>query len=169
MFLVLALVLSVTFAQGSSQPPPSAQCKYFPGDRGWPSAAEWNSLNRTVRGRLIQTIPLGSPCHEPHFDAAQCQDLRDKWLTTDLQYVFPLHDNLRLEFLMISTSFNSSSSTMMSFFANQSCDPFQSKEAPCTLGNYVWYTVNASGPADVQAAITFARKKNVRFVSPSPH
>lgn len=53
---------------------------------------------------------------------------------------------------------------MAPLFANQSCDPFQPEESPCTLGNYVEYAVNASGPADIQAAIKFAREKNIRFV-----
>lgn len=53
---------------------------------------------------------------------------------------------------------------MAPFFANQSCDPFQPKERPCELGNYVRYAVDASGPADVQAAIAFATSKKIRFV-----
>lgn len=53
---------------------------------------------------------------------------------------------------------------MAPFFANQSCDPFQPKERPCELGNYVRYAVDASGPADVQKAIAFATSKNIRFV-----
>ncbi|KAL1646202.1 Zinc finger E-box-binding homeobox 1 [Didymella pomorum] len=53
---------------------------------------------------------------------------------------------------------------MAPFFANQSCDPFQPRERPCELGNYVRYAVDASGPADVQKAIAFAASKNIRLV-----
>lgn len=56
------------------------------------------------------------------------------------------------------------SSVMAPFFANQSCDPFQPKESPCTLGNYVVYSVDARSAADVQAAVRFAKEHDVRFV-----
>lgn len=65
---------------------------------------------------------------------------------------------------LTEVSYESSSSVMAPFFANQSCDPFQPRERPCELGNYVRYAVNASGPADVQKAIAFAASKNIRFV-----
>lgn len=53
---------------------------------------------------------------------------------------------------------------MAPFFANQSCDPFQPRERPCELGNYVRYAVDASGPSDIQHTIEFATLKNIRFV-----
>lgn len=54
-------------------------CKCFPGDTCWPSEREWDNFNTTVGGRLIQTVPLGSPCHYPHYDAAMCEELRSEW------------------------------------------------------------------------------------------
>jgi FAD/FMN-containing dehydrogenase len=53
---------------------------------------------------------------------------------------------------------------MAPFFANQSCDPFQPRDRPCELGNYVRYAVDASGPADVQKTVAFAASKNIRLV-----
>lgn len=76
---VLAAVC-VTGAQG-------LRCKYLPGDRGWPSAAAFSSLNRTVGGRLIATEPLGSVCHEPNYDADACAAMRDAWTLPQTQYV----------------------------------------------------------------------------------
>lgn len=58
----------------------------------------------------------------------------------------------------------SSSSVMAPLFANQSCDPFQPRDQPCTLGNYVHYSVNATGPDDIIATVNFAKENNVRFV-----
>lgn len=66
--------------------------------------------------------------------------------------------------ILTVSSYESSSSVMAPFFANQSCDPFQPRERPCELGNYVRYAVNASGPADIQRAIAFAASKNIRLV-----
>ncbi|KAJ8117659.1 hypothetical protein OPT61_g1198 [Boeremia exigua] len=123
----------------------SGQCKTFPGDKTWPSAAEWNSFNKTVGGRLVATVPLGAPCHGSAFNNATCESLQEQWQFEKIHY-------------------ESSSSVMAPFFANQSCDPFQPRERPCELGNYVRYAVNASGPADVQQTIAFAASRNIRLV-----
>lgn len=53
---------------------------------------------------------------------------------------------------------------MQSYFANQSCDPFSDRSKPCTLGNYVSYSVKASGAKDVVAALKFAKTRNVRVL-----
>ncbi|KAI1453920.1 FAD-binding domain-containing protein [Annulohypoxylon moriforme] len=123
----------------------SLTCKYLPGDANWPSEDEWTTLNNTVGGRLIATIPLGSPCHDPTYDEELCASLQDQWL-------YP------------SIHLQSSSSVMAPIFANQSCDPWQPQSKPCTLGNYVNYAVNVSNSDDVIAALKFADEKNVRFV-----
>lgn len=63
----------------------SADCKCFPGDACWPSQAEWSALNNTVGGRLISTVPLGSPCHDPYYDEEECAYLQDQWLMAGIQ------------------------------------------------------------------------------------
>ncbi|UQC86326.1 FAD binding domain-containing protein [Colletotrichum lupini] len=120
-------------------------CKYLPGDAGWPSANTWAQLNETVGGRLVATVPLGSACHGDAYNATECARLQEAWLYSEVHM-------------------ESSSSVMAPLFANASCDPFTAQDVPCTLGNYVSYAVNASGPADVQAALKFADEKNVRFI-----
>ncbi|RYC59797.1 hypothetical protein CHU98_g6422 [Xylaria longipes] len=47
---------------------------------------------------------------------------------------------------------------------NYSCDPFTSKSAPCSLGNYVDYTINVSSPADIAAGLKFSQQNNIRLV-----
>ncbi|RKK25992.1 hypothetical protein BFJ66_g11340 [Fusarium oxysporum f. sp. cepae] len=123
----------------------TSSCKCFPGDACWPSDSQWKSLNTTVNGRLIKTVPLGSPCHDPTYDAVQCKYLQDQWQ----------HPGIHM---------NSSSSVMAPWFANQSCDPFQPESRACELGNYVRYAVEAQTKADVVNTINFARNNNIRFV-----
>ncbi|WYZ42556.1 hypothetical protein EsH8_VI_000255 [Colletotrichum jinshuiense] len=123
----------------------TASCKNLPGDAGWPSADIWAQFNETVGGRLVATVPLGSPCHGEAYNATECARLQDAWLYSEVHM-------------------ESSSSVMAPLFANASCDPFTAKDTPCTLGNYVSYAVNATGPADIVAALKFADEKNVRFV-----
>ncbi|EUC29960.1 hypothetical protein COCCADRAFT_7910 [Bipolaris zeicola 26-R-13] len=123
----------------------AATCKTFPGDKNWPAQSDWTAFNRTVGGRLVATVPLGSPCHGSAFDSAKCESLKSQWQTEKIHY-------------------ESSSSVMAPFFANQSCDPFQPRDRPCELGNYVRYAVNASGPLDIQNAVNYATQKNIRLV-----
>ncbi|KAL4955898.1 hypothetical protein BDW69DRAFT_159641 [Aspergillus filifer] len=120
-------------------------CHCLPGDSCWPSVDQWNELNSTVGGRLIATVPIGHPCHEPTYNATACAELQDNWNYPQTHYV-------------------SSSSIMQQYFANRSCDPFTDKETPCELGNYVSYAVNVSSSDDVVAAIQFAQDNNIRFV-----
>ncbi|KAL3473682.1 hypothetical protein BJX99DRAFT_233117 [Aspergillus californicus] len=123
----------------------AGDCHCLPGDSCWPSAKKWDALNSTVDGRLIATVPLGSPCHAPTYDATACAELQDAWELPETHYV-------------------SSSSVMQPFWANQSCDPFTSTSSPCKLGTYVSYAVNVSSSDDVIAAVKFARTNNIRFV-----
>lgn len=54
-------------------------CRYLPGDQGWPGPNDWTALNISVGGRLIRTIPLGSPCHNPTYDEVSCANIQQNW------------------------------------------------------------------------------------------
>ncbi|KAL4767772.1 hypothetical protein BDW60DRAFT_226368 [Aspergillus nidulans var. acristatus] len=140
-----ALLFGATATAAPAAGSSNASCHCLPGDACWPSAAKWNALNSTVGGRLIATVPIGSVCHEPAYDAEACAQLQEDWNLPQTHYV-------------------SSSSIMQQFFANRSCDPFTGESASCELGNYVSYAVNVSSSADVVAAISFAQENNIRFV-----
>ena len=65
-------------------------CHCLPGDSCWPAPAIWNALNSTLRGRLVATVPIGSPCHNPHYDQAACAALQAGWTEPQTQSVtFP--------------------------------------------------------------------------------
>lgn len=65
----------------------STTCHCLPGDACWPSSARWNALNTTVGGRLVATVPIGTPCHEPTYDEAACKSLQNDWYLPQTQYV----------------------------------------------------------------------------------
>jgi hypothetical protein len=73
---VLLSSLSIGLAQS---------CRYLPGDIEWPTIAHWKALNATVGGRLIATVPLGSPCHDPTYDAAKCAFYQSQWQSEPIQ------------------------------------------------------------------------------------
>ena len=74
-------------------------CRFMPTDAGWPSAKTWTSLNKTVHGQLIATVPIAAPCHDgvapagglsrdwPKYDEQKCTELQERWLEPELQYV----------------------------------------------------------------------------------
>ncbi|KAK1760971.1 hypothetical protein QBC47DRAFT_18975 [Echria macrotheca] len=125
--------------------PGPKNCKCFPTEPCWPSARDWATLNTTVGGRLIETVPLALACHAPHLNSTACSSLQQKWQDP-------------------ATHMSDSASIMAPFFANQACDPFTPSSLPCTLGNYVRYAVAASKAEDIVATIKFAQKHNIRFV-----
>ncbi|TFK40207.1 isoamyl alcohol oxidase [Crucibulum laeve] len=117
----------------------------MPGDPAWPSLSQWDSFNAKVDGRLIKTVPIGSPCHYPVYNSTECAIVRDRWHNTGFHEA-------------------SSSSVMDALFANQSCDPFTKPDEPCVIGTYVQYAVNVSKPNHVIDAVAFVKKHNIRFV-----
>ncbi|KAJ5379865.1 uncharacterized protein N7496_002293 [Penicillium cataractarum] len=144
-WLVTVAALASTAVASPSCERRSSSCRCMPGDDCWPAASAWASLNNTVGGRLIATVPIGSPCHDPNYDAAACTALQNTWTEPQPHLA-------------------SSSSVMQLFFANQTCDPFTAETKACTLGNFPDYSVNVSSSADIVAAVNFARDNNIRFV-----
>nr|POE87418.1 fad-linked oxidoreductase zeb1 [Quercus suber] len=148
----VALALAQDLCNAASVPSPwhgdHNACRSIPGDPSWPSAAQWDVLNRTTGGKLIASVPLGSVCHDSVFGPYhedKCNALRAKWYDYD-------------------TYLPSSASPMAPFFTNDTCNPFTTRNTSCTARGYTAYAVNATGPADFQRTIAFAREHNIRLV-----
>jgi len=63
-----------------------SECKLIPEDPEWPSTNTWDAFNSTVDGRLIQTVPIGTPCYAgPSFNEDECQAIQANWHNSDLQ------------------------------------------------------------------------------------
>ncbi|CAL8577365.1 hypothetical protein XPA_003196 [Xanthoria parietina] len=120
-------------------------CRYIPEDAGWPQPHLWNQLKRTVDGRLIATVPVGSVCHYPNYDEAKCNELTKAWGLAQTGVPRPA------EFLAL-------------YFQNNTCTPFTPTSTRCVLGNYASYSIDARSIDDVRAGIDFAQKHNVRLV-----
>lgn len=63
----------------------SFSCRCFPGDDCWPSNFIWNAFNQSVDGRLMATVPMGTPCHAPNYSEEKCKAIKDEWLFPDEQ------------------------------------------------------------------------------------
>ncbi|KAF2759926.1 FAD-binding domain-containing protein [Pseudovirgaria hyperparasitica] len=144
-FLSFIVLVAAIARKHGNWPSRTSQCRTIPGDTSWPDSKAFDDFNKTVNGRLISTVPIASVCHQPDFDQAQCDALRNVWF-------FP------------ETHLESSSSPMAYPFSNNSCNPFVGSDTACTLGGHVVYSVNATSVEHVQATIKFARKNNIRLV-----
>ncbi|KIN03275.1 hypothetical protein OIDMADRAFT_40859 [Oidiodendron maius Zn] len=132
-------------------------CKCSPSETCWPSTSEWDSLNDTISGRLIRSVPPGSVCYpvQPNYNAEACSLVLASWN---------------------SSAFHSSDPISIDspVWANSSCNPVypngtsvagdpSAGETGCSIGAYPVYVVNITKANDVQAALKFAKKWNVRL------
>ncbi len=139
---------AVAFGDVRANPPSVHQrCKAFPGDTLWPNENEWSRLNKTVGGVLLHPLPPASVCYRtsPNFNAGACSFLVNNASAT----TFYLDDPVT-----ILTQWPQGNTCLLS----------QNPTGNCTQGGYPVYVVNATNVKHVQAAVNFARNKNVRLV-----
>jgi hypothetical protein len=120
----------------------NSSCKPTPSSPDWPSAADWQALNKSVSGNLIATIPPGAVC-QPHlsqFNNVSCTLLVNEWANSSFHASDP-----------VSVDYN-----------DDTCLP--SPIAPCSAAGYPVYVVKATKASDIQEAVIFARKTGVRLV-----
>jgi hypothetical protein len=123
------------------------RCKAFPGDPEWPTDDEWSRLNKTLGGALLKPFPPASVCYttSPNFNAEACSFLLNNASRTS----FYLDDPV----------------TVLTLWPQgNTCLPPPNPAGNCTQGGYPVYVVNATTVKHVQAAVNFARNKNVRLI-----
>lgn len=160
-FQCAAVLTAVQVFRATTAHSESQLCRYLPHDRGWPVLEEWKSLNASVSGRLIQTVPAANVCHDPTYNETLCAAIRESWIYPWGQYVSEVswkHDTDP------AYSFNDPSGFIAAYQQNASCDPFTPQETPCQQGNYVEYAIDVHEAADVVAGVQFALEKNIRLV-----
>lgn len=68
-------------------------CRALPGDPDWPQEEEWETLNRTVGGRLIRGVPLAeASCYSINVSATSeaCVKVQREWASLAPLYVWLL-------------------------------------------------------------------------------
>ncbi|KAF9898158.1 hypothetical protein BX616_004404 [Lobosporangium transversale] len=128
-------------------PSPSSKCYCQPTDPCWPNDATWSALNTAVGGRLIPTKPAAYECHDPHYDAAKCQEIQKGYHFDYWRHKQP----------------GAVEQTNWEVFNYRSCRGFNQTE-PCYQGAVPLYSVNVTNVQDVQHAVRFAAKNNIRLV-----
>lgn len=126
----------------------TSRCVQVPGDSCWPSESEWGALNSTVEGALFPNQPIAVSCYPGSaLDGDKCAAVNDVWGSPDFQTSHPVG---------------------RSYPHNHTCPPVdvEAGEEPvgtCSLGPLPTYTINATQPDHVDAALSFAREHNLRI------
>ncbi|KAL3492087.1 hypothetical protein BJX62DRAFT_236521 [Aspergillus germanicus] len=149
MFLALSTLTAETLAT-------SLHCKCTPNDPCWPSASDWNSLNETLSGRLIRTVPAGSVCYpsQPNYDEQACSAVLGNWTS------WPFHSSD-----LASTGDPAWDNACTPIYPNGTSltGNVNAGKEGCSIGNYPPYVVNATEADHAQAAVKFAKKWNLRL------
>ncbi|KAI1087979.1 FAD-binding domain-containing protein [Rostrohypoxylon terebratum] len=124
----------------------TTECKVFPGDEAWPAPEEWARLNETLGGALLRPKPVAAACYQgPDFDEAECTFL----LTNTSSSHYWLDDPLV---------------ALTQWSQGATCPLLSDPQGNCTRGGFPEYVVNATSVKHIQAAVNFARNKNIRLI-----
>jgi hypothetical protein len=126
---------------------PEPACRAWPGTDSWPSDEDWAQLNKTLGGTLLRPVPPAAVCHvdDPHYNETTCRWLVEESPETHAWLDDPL-------------------STLTQWPQGGTCRLALNVPGVCTRGGYPEYVVNATTVKHIQAAVNFARNKNVRLV-----
>ena len=123
-----------------------APCRAFPGSEDWPLDADWEQLNSTLGGALLRPSLTPAVCYPgEHYDADRCSFLVREAGRNAFWFSDPL-------------------SVFSQWPQGSTCMPNLTAVGECTRGAFPEYVVNATTVKHIQAAVNFARNKNVRLI-----
>ncbi|KAJ5577927.1 uncharacterized protein N7459_006891 [Penicillium hispanicum] len=132
-------------------PVSTPNCKSSPHNDSWPSVKEWNALNQSIGGSLLQTVPAASSCYDgnPFNSPYNCSDVRAQWRYGISHTSWP-------------------ESIHYTLFTNNSCIPpgvdGYSKTKGCSITGLPRYIVNATKEEQVRKAMKWASERDIRIV-----
>lgn len=125
-------------------------CKSTSHDASWPSTSDWSSLNKTIGGFLLRTVPKASSCYagNPFGSTVSCATVNDKWTNSTWHSQQPESIDYQV-------------------YANNTCLPNKgtgySVEKGCSAGGFPTYIVNATDSNHVAYAMKWASDRNIRI------
>ena len=150
MFLLSSLLtVALGFTLVSSKPTQNCRCTF--GSECWPSDSEFQSLASAVSQPLIHPVPPATPCYDSA--AGNCTDVRAGWYNGTWRSNQPgaaQHTNLE--------TWTFPDGTIHGCYLNTSLG------IPCRQGSVPVIGVDARTPEDIQEAVKFAGKHNLRLV-----
>ncbi|KAF9436406.1 hypothetical protein BGZ76_004070 [Entomortierella beljakovae] len=123
------------------------ECRCLLSQPCWPTQDQWSGLSQSVGGRLIPTKPVAYECHKPHYDSAKCEEIKKGYFFDSWRQLQP----------------GAVQQANFEVFDNRGCLGVN-QTTPCDQGAVPLYTINATSIQDVQIAIRFVSKYNIRLV-----
>ncbi|KAF9348815.1 hypothetical protein BGX26_012807 [Mortierella sp. AD094] len=145
--LATAAVADIATAAPNTRTSFHRHCRCLPSQSCWPNESSWSALSQSVGGRLIATKPPAYECHNPHYDSAKCEEIKKGYFYDYWRQLQP----------------GAVQQTNWEVVGNKGCLGFN-QTTPCHQGAVPLYTVNATSIEDVQSAVRFAAKNNIRLV-----
>ena len=124
-------------------------CKATPYTSAWPSELDWQALNSSIDGRLLNTVPAASSCWSgnPYGSQVSCDTVDANWTSGIFHAARP-------------------ESIDYPIWANNSCLPPGAsgfnRQQGCELGGLPEFIVNATQECHVATALKWASERNVR-------
>jgi len=141
---LLAIALSLTSISAQN-------CRCTFGSGCWPSDSEFQILVSKVSQPLIRPIPPATPCYDP--TAGNCADVIAGWSDSVWRSDQPgAAESSNYE------TYTFPNGTIQGCYLNTTLG------IPCQQGSVPVIGVDARTPEDIQEAVIFARKHNLRFV-----
>ncbi|KAJ6556385.1 FAD-binding domain-containing protein [Mycena capillaripes] len=119
-------------------------CRNVPGSAGYPNATAWSKLNATIGGRLVNAVPTAKYCAS--LPGGAC---------TDAQWTSALFRS-RNPGSMVDVCSSGYDLTPPSLCLRNA--------TTCGQGNVPIFSVEAQSAADIQVAVKFASRNNLRLV-----
>ncbi|KAJ7203186.1 FAD-binding domain-containing protein [Mycena rebaudengoi] len=144
---LVLLIHLLSYSSSSAQAKPGSDerraCRNVPGSAGFPTAAAWKALNSTVSGRLVDVVPTAKYCANL---PGGCTD--EQWTSAIFRITIPgAMDQSNFE-----QAYDASPPSLC--FRNGTT---------CGQGNVPLYSVEAKTTEDIQAAVKFASRYNLRL------
>ena len=152
MFTSYLSLLLLPAALGSATPKSQRQCRCIYGDPCWPTDAEFSSLASLLSQPLLHPLPTAYPCYPPSGPVGNCSEVQE--LYADGVFRSNLSGSMQ------NTNFETylfSNGTIDACYLNVTLS------IPCNQGSVPPIGVDIRKAEDAQAAINFAREKNLRL------
>jgi hypothetical protein len=141
----IATFPAISFAKGDNKTS-EAECRAFPGSADWPSVPDWDNFNASIGGALLYPVIPAAACYPgPDRDATKCEFLVRNASASHFYIDDPL-------------------TALTQWPQGNTCLPALNTTGNCTRGGFPEYVVNATIVKHVQAAVNFARNKNIRLI-----
>ncbi|KAH8929984.1 FAD-binding domain-containing protein [Atractiella rhizophila] len=118
-------------------------CSY--GEECWPSKPEWEALDASLSGRIIESLPPARFCHGDIYDEEKCAEAKANWDVSEWKTVqaggYPGGADYG--------------------YGDDLCTPHTPKEAPCKLGKIPPLMAEVASAEDVIKSLAFASKHNL--------